>query len=367
MIQAVNSDTELVLADAAKTTLNNVKYQIQITVPDSVSDGVRHIVANTSYLIGFLQNMDKWMSQNGTVEVTLPNGQTVSLQSIRALQAAMEGKLDKGQNGADIPNKTEFVRNIGLGNALKVGDYGMGGLGLSVNWSDDESFFDFVIRSPSQFFRNNGASYATHRWASGILCKAGNTFSGFTAHHTGGGVKFFAGYTAESSGHVAGTAIYNVWTDRNAVRDNSGYLRPSSPIIQIHPDGTFTTNDESEGATVTKLGLGHYQITGVLGYNADGAWGVHGGISVPRDVNGNELVYVEDKVLPDGAIDIKVTHRQNTHMPARLQNRRMRCTEAQTYYTDDEPCDLPAGTRLDVRVQMPEDSVWNVRQGMVGL
>ncbi|OTA14157.1 hypothetical protein Xbed_03727 [Xenorhabdus beddingii] len=156
--------------------------------------------------------------------------------------------------------------------------------------------------------------------------------------------------------------ITPVWHYGNTVRDGSGYLRPSSPIIQIFPDGTFITNDESEGATVSRLGLGHYRITGVLGYNSDGAWGVHGGISVPRDVNGNELVYVEDKVLPDGAIEIKVTHRQNIHMPARLQNGRMKCTKEQIYYTDDEPCDLPAGTRLDVRVQMPEDSVWNLRQ-----
>ncbi|MDE9448847.1 hypothetical protein KKJ04_25915, partial [Xenorhabdus bovienii] len=34
--------------------------------------------------------------------------------SIRALQAAVEGKLDKRQNGADIPNKAEFVHNIGV-------------------------------------------------------------------------------------------------------------------------------------------------------------------------------------------------------------------------------------------------------------
>ncbi|MDE9462714.1 hypothetical protein KKJ03_15240 [Xenorhabdus bovienii] len=34
-------------------------------------------------------------------------------------------------------------------------------------------------------------------------------------------------------------------------------------------------------------------------------------------------------------------------------------TDEPAYYTDDEPCDLPAGTRLDVRVQMPEDSIWN--------
>ncbi|MDE9460661.1 hypothetical protein KKJ03_04405 [Xenorhabdus bovienii] len=52
-------------------------------------------------------------------------------------------------------------------------------------------------------------------------------------------------------------------------------------------------------------------------------------------------------------------------MPARLQNRRMKSVDEQTHYTDDEACDLPAGTRLDVRVQMPEDSIWNQKQVLV--
>ncbi|CDH31167.1 hypothetical protein [Xenorhabdus bovienii] len=157
------------------------------------------------------------------------------------------------------------------------------------------------------------------------------------------------------TGHVLSLGA-NCW------RDNNGFIKQSSPIIELYPEGQFETNDESEGATVTKLGLGHYKLSGILGYNADGAWGVHGGISVPRDVNGNELVYVDDKVLPDGAIEIRVTHRQNAHMPARLQNRRIKSQDEQTHYTDDEACDLPAGTRLDVRVQMPEDSIWNQKQ-----
>ncbi|MBT0347557.1 hypothetical protein ISO80_00005, partial [Morganella morganii subsp. morganii] len=29
---------------------------------------------------------------------------------------------------------------------------------------------------------------------------------------------------------------------------------------------------------------------------------------------------------------------------------------------DGEPCDLPESTRLDVRVEMPQGSVWNVKQ-----
>ncbi|CDH34369.1 hypothetical protein [Xenorhabdus bovienii] len=114
VIRSVNSDTELVLAFAPSVSLNNAKYVISTTVPDTVSDGVRHMVAINAYIIQFLQNMDRWMSENGKVEVEMPNGQKVTLDSIRALQAAMEGKLVKEQNGADIPNKPEFVKNLGL-------------------------------------------------------------------------------------------------------------------------------------------------------------------------------------------------------------------------------------------------------------
>ncbi|MDE9463703.1 hypothetical protein KKJ03_20450, partial [Xenorhabdus bovienii] len=113
VIRSVNSDTELVLAFAPSVNLNNAKYVISTTVPDTVSDGVRHMVAINAYIIQFLQNMDRWMSESGKVEVEMPNGQKVALDSIRALQAAVEGKLVKEQNGADIPNKPAFVNNIG--------------------------------------------------------------------------------------------------------------------------------------------------------------------------------------------------------------------------------------------------------------
>ncbi|MBI6547280.1 hypothetical protein H8A87_00525 [Xenorhabdus sp. VLS] len=155
-----------------------------------------------------------------------------------------------------------------------------------------------------------------------------------------------------------------VWHYRNATADNSGYIRKSSPIINIWSDGKFETNDESEGATVAKLGTGHYQVSGVLGYNADGAWGVHGGISSPKNNNGLELIYLDDRVKKDGSITIETFHRQHAHLPERFQNRRIKAIVdgEQVYYADGEPCDIPEGCRLDVRVQMPADSVWNQQQ-----
>ncbi|MDE9542823.1 hypothetical protein [Xenorhabdus bovienii] len=75
VIQSVNSDTELVLVFAPSINLNNAKYVISTTVPDTVSDGVRHICAINAYIILFLQNIDRWMSESGKVEVEMsPQG-----------------------------------------------------------------------------------------------------------------------------------------------------------------------------------------------------------------------------------------------------------------------------------------------------
>ncbi|WP_407291382.1 phage tail fiber protein [Morganella morganii] len=151
----------------------------------------------------------------------------------------------------------------------------------------------------------------------------------------------------------------------NTAFDGSGYLKRSSPIIQINPDGHYDTNDESEGAEVSHTGTGQYHITGILGYNSDGAWGVNGGISVPKDNNGLELVYVDDRVQSDGSLIIETCHRQHAHLPERFQNWRLKEITPEgerIFYQDGEPCDLPESTRLDVRVEMPQGSVWNVKQ-----
>ncbi|EKT0590802.1 TPA: hypothetical protein RG697_001529 [Morganella morganii] len=149
------------------------------------------------------------------------------------------------------------------------------------------------------------------------------------------------------------------------VFDSNGFLKKSSPVIVIHSDGHYETNDESEGAEVRRTGTGQYHITGILGYNSDGAWGVNGGISVPKDNNGLELVYIDDRVQSDGSLIIETCHRQYAHLPERFQNWRLKEVTPEgerIFYQDGEPCDLPESTRLDVRVEMPQDSVWNVKQ-----
>ncbi|MER2474870.1 phage tail fiber protein [Photorhabdus laumondii] len=155
------------------------------------------------------------------------------------------------------------------------------------------------------------------------------------------------------------------WDDHNAKPDANGFLKVASPVIEIYPDGSFSTNDESEGAEVIKERTGIYRISNILGYNADGAWGVRGGISVPRDNNNLELIFVDDNIQPDGSIIIETFHRQHTHLPERFQNWRLKSIDDsgnKIFYQDGEPCDIPDSCRLDIRVQMPEDSLWNLNR-----
>ena len=158
---------------------------------------------------------------------------------------------------------------------------------------------------------------------------------------------------------------WTIWSESNTTTDGNGFIKRSSPIVKLNPDGTSTLNNESEGVRTSQVGVGVYRIEGVLGYNSDGLWGVNGGISIPKDVNGNELVFVKDIVNKDGSITLMTYHRKGSHLPVMFQNNRLKETlkdGTKIYYEDGEPCDLPESTYLDVRVQMPEDSIYNLKQ-----
>ncbi|OKP02630.1 tail fiber protein [Xenorhabdus eapokensis] len=61
----------------------------------------------------------------------------------RAVKMVADSRLEKSRNGADIPNKSEFVKNLGLADAVKraenakfVVERGRNALGTWVIWSD---------------------------------------------------------------------------------------------------------------------------------------------------------------------------------------------------------------------------------------
>lgn len=113
-----------------------------------------------------------------------------------------------------------------------------------------------------------------------------------------------------------------MWSSNNTTVDSNGFIKRASPIIDINPDGTFTTNDESEGATVTRVEQGEYLIEGVLGFNSDAGWrGIDGGIEISLDVNKQPLIWVGSEIMGDGSILVKTYHRTHPNAPEFANNK----------------------------------------------
>lgn len=520
MIRAVNSDTELMLSFNAPVTLSGAKYSIATTVPDTISDAARTMSANQGYIVYFLRAMQQWMTDTGQVEIELPNGQKVTLESLNAINEALnnipqvvqqEGNSDKNVMSQDATKKWLTTILFGVGdktakasgimnpdnsmwwgahndylyakqdgknyNVLQIdkndavtvmGKLDLKSLGHYTSFKmwrldntgvllqtspykegiDGSSSITLVeqdsagknVNSWTFAREGNGGTVASRQWVNKFASVNSDTSNRFTSPGMGAGFiarddgrlglynYIVGGYSVEfsitrdaqfygsvksisqtgtntnfeasspdnkrkvglwaynspeggsngqcliaaySNGSWSNIQLQDVGSGKMAVIggntafDGSGYLKRSSPIIQIHPEGNYETNDESEGAEVSRTGTGRYHITGILGYNSDGAWGVNGGVSVPKDNNGLELVYVADRVLEDGGIIIETCHRQHAHLPERFQNWRLKEVTPEgerVFYQDGEPCDLPESTRLDVRVEMPQGSVWNVKQ-----
>ncbi|CDL81722.1 hypothetical protein [Xenorhabdus szentirmaii] len=108
-------------------------------------------------------------------------------------------------------------------------------------------------------------------------------------------------------------------------------------------DGSFETNDESNGATVERLSKGTYLITGVGGFNNDSALD---SIEAPLCQNKLPLIWVNHEILPDGSIKLMTYHREHSDVPVFARNIR-------EGHTDGDLIDIPEGRFVSVRVQIP--------------
>ncbi|WP_368872438.1 hypothetical protein [Proteus terrae] len=396
MIKSVNSDTELVLAQPALATATNTTFSIHITEPDNNSDAARTMVAINSYVEYFLDAMNTWMTQTGQTKIEMPNGEVVTLDSIKKMQSDISNKADlaskesqifKGQvishsgiysfDGNNSKTYFGFLRaNTGdpfgfycsyngvgysvrfqekkSGTIMLVGDYGLGTTSRNASMGSP-SVNDIKSLDLSGFFSGGGSGAINLHDPFAPLISASRSGGGDgtgSMLYIQGNAKALA-YCYRNMGSY--TQWINLWGTSNTTVDSNGFIKRASPIININPDGTFTTNDESEGATVTRVAQGEYLIEGVLGFNADAGWGgVDGGIEIPLDVNKQPLIWVDSKVNKDGSILVKTYHRTHPNAPKFARNNI-------DGFNDGDSIDIPDGRFISVRVQMPEQSIYNVR------
>ncbi|MEQ4659264.1 hypothetical protein [Providencia manganoxydans] len=379
-IASIESNTAMTLNFPFPVAAKDAKYVILTTMVDSVGAAANYMVALNNSNMQARDVANIWMTQTGTVPMTAPDGTKVNLRTAKEMDRLLDGKFDK--TGGAISGDVTFSKNAikstngthtlpeESGTLMQVGDYGWGGRGGSAEGeiafkTQDEAGLRAYIRDietvTSVFRTRKFQSSLNYIYSTIAYFKTGNVYTAITASHLGYGVKITGGYDAADF-------TYNLWTDRNTTKDSNGNLKAASPIVKVFADH-IELNEESEGVEMKHLGVGHYLIKGVVGFNADGAWGINNGFVIPQDHNGKNMVLIDYEVRPDGDIEVFVFHQQNADMPERFQNKRIKHFDEDgqpIYFENYEPCDVPESRWIDMRVEMPPNSIYNC-SGLINL
>ncbi|WP_350444467.1 hypothetical protein [Proteus mirabilis] len=309
-IASIQSNTEITLSFPVPASVSNAPYQILTTMVNSVSDAANKIVAMNVANVQFSDILNRWATESGTITVTLPDGTTQQLRTAKEMDKLLDGKQVAG-NYADGTKYTAIINQCSI-RPNEIYGLLIQGSGVSGVWSNEIN----------------------------------NWLWNFTAKGT----------------LVAGNVPYERLT--GVTSDSNGFVKKNSPIIKLFAD-SIELNEESEGVEMEHLGIGHYLIKGVVGFNADGAWGINNGFVIPQDHNGKNMVLIDYEVRPDGDIEVFVFHQQNADMPERFQNKRIKHFDEEgvpVYFENYEPCDVPESRWIDMRVEMPVNSIYNLKQ-----
>ncbi|WP_334054985.1 hypothetical protein [Providencia huaxiensis] len=396
-IQSIQSDTELTLNFPLPTAATGAKYVILTTMVHSVSDAMNKIVSMNVSNVQFSDILTRWMTEQGIITVTLPDQTTQQLRTTKEMDKQLDGKFDKAggtatgavmaanevgaktnnahislitsdkTRGPHIASRKEGETNYlkhnlpsQSGTLMQIGDNGWAGSGVYRN-VDDAGFIDIIKENKSQIIRSNiGNTYQTP-YGTTALFITGDSFGSLCFQHTSGVITATAGY--QSGALTYKNVLYGT---ANTTKDSNGNLKVASPVIKVFADH-IELNDESEGVELEKLGTGRYKLKGTLGMHSDASWGgIHGGLVVPNGINNLPLVWADFDVLPDGDIVIETRYRKHALHPMLEAQRLMTypefLDENNEEREDYDYCDIPNGHWIDVRVNMPSNSIYNQKQ-----
>ncbi|WP_446470754.1 phage tail fiber protein [Xenorhabdus stockiae] len=296
-------------------------------------------------------------------------------------------RLSKEQNGADIPDKAEFVKNLGSpvrftgeldanrivsqdgnkrymlgvrnngqafldywngdkwtgevyhpkksGTMMLIGDYGIGSSGTDILNNMEDSGYKTGFYSYTETTINRVANFGSVIKA----CYNSSNQQMIILPNFGDGIMYIKRYIGGRSWENHKVMTSNMW-----VEDRKGYYQRPSPTINIWNDGRIETNEKSQGVTAEHLSKGIYLIKGITGFSNGEAVS---SIDIPRCQNDLPLIWVDHEVLPDGSIKLMTYHREHSDAPAFARNIR-------EGYSDGDLIDIPDGRFVSVRVQMPD-------------
>ncbi|EBX4076812.1 phage tail protein [Salmonella enterica subsp. enterica serovar Infantis] len=310
------------------------------------------------------QNWQSIFSGTGNITVKLPDGSAWNGPAWNGITT----ELNKKANASDLGSAASKNTGLNSGDIMTVGSFGIGAKDGAYAFEVNDFGAVQVAMSGSglRTYRNNGflgdGDQSIAQFSPTIWVGTGDTWASLSLPYSHAG-KIAVASGSESAGRMV---VRLLWDNSNTVVDGNGFIKQASPVVRIFSDGGYETNDESEGVVVTRIQTGEYLIEGCTGLNADAAWGgIDGGFEIPVDRNKLARIWIDYEVNADGSVLVRTYHRVHPSAPPFAQNR-IGNTDISGMFTetvaDGEPVDIPADSFVSVRVEMPENSIWNKKQ-----
>lgn len=392
-IKTVNSNTSLTLVSSytGPTQAGAAWYAVPRVAMNLVTAAL--VAQSAEALRGLNYDKQNWQSifsGTGNVTVTLPDGSSFTGPAWNSFTQALNGKADKvngavpiNQGGTGATNAADVRTNLGLGSGatatfqtsvtdatagrlLVVGGFGIGegntasgtpvsgGInyfseptGLWQTTADTTGDFPADTSKYGQFFRMRGSKNSvTQIYATNLgVAKGGRIW-----------------YRTQAE-NVATPGWQEFYTTYNTTKASDGTLKAASPVARIVKSreetertdvaedgftwcGCGTANAEAEGITLSRRDVGFYVLTGSAGLASEG-WQ----LLPPMDPGGmGEMGVVEAEQTDNGDLIIRLFKRKY-----------MLSEDGEIIKTKGELMDVPANSWIDVRLDMPSDSLFNQR------
>ncbi|EBF8128242.1 phage tail protein [Salmonella enterica subsp. enterica] len=310
------------------------------------------------------QNWQSIFSGTGNITIKLPDGSAWNGPAWNGITT----ELNKKANASDLGSAASKNTGVNSGDIMTVGSFGIGAKDGAYAFEVNNFGAVQIAMSGSglRTYRNNGflddGDQSIAQYSPTIWVGTGDTWASLSLPYSPAG-KIAVASGSESAGRMV---VRLLWDNNNTVVDGNGFIKQASPVVRIFSDGGYETNDESEGVVVTRIQTGEYLIEGCTGLNADAAWGgIDGGFEIPVDRNKLARIWIDYEVNADGSVLVRTYHRVHPSAPPFAQNR-IGNTDISGMFTetvaDGEPVDIPADSFVSVRVEMPENSIWNKKQ-----
>ncbi|HHA1525596.1 TPA: phage tail protein [Enterobacter hormaechei subsp. xiangfangensis] len=389
-ITAINSATSLTVTPAASPALSGQKYGILVT--DSLS--VDGLAQSMSQLINeYDENIGAWetfatTSANQSITVTI-NGARVTIPAIgKLVQKGSNGAAGVSDGGTGATNAADARTKLGLGNSatrnvdeqFSPGSAYLNGAAVMAQCHRDyRSLGSYDAISQYPLGMSFGIQLGGNAWGggsgvdtyTGMLTlrgwqdSTGGGYASWQLASTSQGLKYRQGNgTIQGNANVGFSTTHTIYSTQNTTKASDGTLKAASPIARIVKSqeenqrtdvdevgftwcGCGTANAEAEGITISRLDVGVYVLTGSAGLASEG-WQ----LLPPMDPGGmGELGVVEAEQTENGGLTIRLFKRKY-----------MLSDEGEIVKTKGAPMDVPANSWIDVRLDMPGDSIWNKRQ-----